>query len=189
MEIKPGNIIKRRISRIFWHMGIYIGNDKVIHYHNPGRGKKADKGIMGKGAATIRQESLEKFAEEGKVFIHAEPVDEAHGKEVIKKAKNFYKNPRDYNGQYNLVTKNCEHFATTCFGEGYSPMKQTTKTAVAIAVAVGTAVAARKGIEYSFYRTVLFKIHNSLFITILQCPSKNFFSIIILIVNICPGIY
>lgn len=78
------------------------------------------------------------------MFLHVEPVDETHGKEVIKKAKNFYKNPLDYNGKYNLVTKNCEHFATTCFGDRYSPMKQTTKAAVAIVVAVGTAAVAKK---------------------------------------------
>jgi hypothetical protein len=144
MKIKPGSIIKRRISKVFWHMGIYVGNNKVIHYHNPGRGKKADKGIFGKGGATIRMESMERFAEEGKVFIHAEPVDNAHGKEVIEKAKKFYKNPRDYNGKYDLITRNCEHFATTCFGEGYSPMKQTTKTAVAITVAVGAMVVRKR---------------------------------------------
>ncbi len=61
MEIKPGSILKRRISGIFWHMGVYIGKGKVIHYHNPKLGKSANKGIFGKGGATIRQESLEKF--------------------------------------------------------------------------------------------------------------------------------
>ncbi len=147
-RIKTGSIIKRKISRIFWHMGIYIGNNQVIDYHNPDNGKKkADKGILGKSGATIRMESLEKFAEEGKVFLHAEPIDDAHGKECVKRAKNFYRNPGDYNGKYNLVTKNCEHFATTCFGEEYSPMKQTTKVAVAIAIAVTSAVAAKKMLD------------------------------------------
>ncbi len=145
MEIKPGTIIKRRISGIFWHMGIYIGNNKVIDYHNPDSGKKkSDKSILGKSNATIRKESLEKFADGKKVFVHAEPLNEDHGKEVIRKAAKFYRNPRDYNGKYNLVTKNCEHFATTCFGDGYSPMKQTTKAAVAIAVVIGTAVVGKK---------------------------------------------
>jgi len=33
-------------------MGIYIGKEKVIHYHNPTHGK--DKGILGKtGALTL----------------------------------------------------------------------------------------------------------------------------------------
>ena len=92
MNIKPGTIIKRRISGIFWHMGIYIGKGKVIHYHNPKLGKKAGKGILGKGAATIRQESLERFAEAGEVFGHAEPFDEAHARDVVRKAKKFYRN-------------------------------------------------------------------------------------------------
>ncbi|HNS79562.1 MAG TPA: hypothetical protein PKM17_13015 [Syntrophorhabdus sp.] len=63
MNITPGTIIKRRISGIFWHMGVYISRNKVIHYHNPTPGK--DKGILGKSGATIRMESLEKFAEGG----------------------------------------------------------------------------------------------------------------------------
>lgn len=146
-KYQPGSIIKRRIASIFWHMGIYIGDNKVIHFHNPKSKKGIDKGLLGKGAATIRMDSLKSFANDNKVFIHAEPLDKEHGKDVIKKAKRFHKNPREYNGKYDLMTKNCEHFATTCFGEGYSPMKQTTKAAVAIIVAVGTAAVAKKVME------------------------------------------
>ena len=65
----------------------------------------------------------------------------------VRTYKRLYRRPRDYNGKYNLVTKNCEHFATTFFGEGYAPMKQTTKAALAIAVAVTTAVAAKKMLD------------------------------------------
>lgn len=144
MEIKPGSIIKRRISKIFWHMGIYIGDDKVIHFHTPRSKKGADRGLLGKGVAEIRMDSLERFANDDKVFIHAEPIDKEHAKDVIKKAKQFHKNPREYNGKYDFIARNCEHFSSACFGEGRSPMKQTTKAAVAIAVAVTTVVAAKK---------------------------------------------
>ena len=147
MNITPGTIIKRRISGIFWHMGVYCGKGKVIHYHNRGTGKGAEKGILGKAGATIRMEPMERFVEESEVFIHAEPVDEAHAREVVRRAKKFYRNPRDYNGKYNLVTKNCEHFATTCFGEGYSPMKQTTKAALTLTAIITTVVAAKKMYE------------------------------------------
>ena len=147
-EIKPGSIIKRRISGIFWHMGIYIGNNQVIHFHNPELGHGVDKGIFGKNGATIRMESLDKFAEKGQVFIHAEPKNKKHAQKVIERAKNFYKNPDEYNGKYNLLTKNCEHFATTCFGRDLSPMMQTTKVITKVisisAVFIITAVVGNK---------------------------------------------
>ena len=128
---------------------MYVGGNRpsVIHYHNPGTGKKADKGLVGKSGAVIRKDSLDRFAEEKEVFVHAEPIDEVHAKQVIQKAKEFHKNPHQYNGKYNLVTKNCEHFATTCFGEWFSPMKQTTKAVVAIAVVVTTAIATKRTMD------------------------------------------
>lgn len=142
MKIKPGSIIKRQIYGVFWHMGIYIGNGKVVHYHSP-KGKHSE-GILTQSNAKIRKETLTKFADGKNVYLHAEPIDDKHGKSVVNKAEKFYKNPKDYNGKYNLLTKNCEHFAATCFGDGYAPMKQTTKAAVVLTVMATTALIYRK---------------------------------------------
>ena len=136
-ECIPGSIIKRKIYGVVWHMGIYVGDGKVVHYHNP----KDDK--LDQSSTKIRKESLTKFANGKAVFIHAEPRNAKHSKETVKKAETFYRNPKDYNGKYNFVFNNCEDFTSACFGNNSAPMKQTTKAAVVL-VAIGTSLIVKK---------------------------------------------
>ena len=48
-------------------------------------------------------ESMEKDAEEGKVSIHTAPIDEAHARDVIRRAKRLYRRPGDYNGNHTII--------------------------------------------------------------------------------------
>jgi|LSQX01.1.fsa_nt_gb hypothetical protein len=132
-ECIPGSIIKRRIYGVVWHMGIYVGDGKVIHYHNP----KDDK--LDQSSTKIRKETLKKFANGKAVFIHAEPKSAKHSKEIVKKAETFYRNPKDYNGKYNFVFNNCEDFTSACFGNNLAPMKQTAKATITV-IAIGTLI-------------------------------------------------
>ncbi len=103
-----GCILRRELSKfsgIFYHAGIYIGNGDVIHFS--GMGKNVN--------AKIEKISLSEFSNGKHVYVWAMPVDDKHGEHICKKAENILNNNNRYNGQYDIVTNNCEDFITDCF--------------------------------------------------------------------------
>lgn len=92
----------------YTHHGIYVGNDRVVHYSG-----FAD----GPSAGPVEETSLRKFANgaEVKVINHPARIFDHH--ETVARA--FEKLGED---EYSLVWNNCEHFAMWCiFGVKVSP--------------------------------------------------------------------
>ncbi|MGI9558377.1 MAG: lecithin retinol acyltransferase family protein [Thermodesulfobacteriota bacterium] len=138
--LQKGDVIK--VWRdIYWHFGIYVGNNKVIHFS----GQKRDK-----LCAVVKKTSLSSFAKGAGVNI-VEYDGSRSPNEVVR-----YAESQLGRGGYNLVFSNCEHFARECkTGEGRSEQVEgvvmvgglATVVAIAsrrpqIAVAIGVVFAA-----------------------------------------------
>ncbi|BAH05653.1 lecithin retinol acyltransferase family protein [Clostridium kluyveri] len=83
------------------HMGIYIGNNKVIHYCSS-TGNAAD--------AKIQETDMEPYFKKGTYFIlNIENAVPFNSQETVKKAKT-----RLGERSYNLLQNNCEHFVIWC---------------------------------------------------------------------------
>lgn len=115
MTFEPGSIIKRPIEG-FWgwlydHMGIYIGNNQVVHFS--GESKK-ERDVL------IHKVCLAEFAAGHKVQLHAAPKNRMHAIAICKKADQIYKNRNNsYNGRYHFTWNNCEDFCIECYEEVY----------------------------------------------------------------------
>ena len=106
-EIQIGDHIKTpRYNGVYTHHGVYIGDNKVIHFS----GELAD-GIVGlisgKKELMIEYESIDNF-ELGCKSIIVNKIAPT----VIEDYTEFLENTERYLGpkQYNLITYNCEHF-------------------------------------------------------------------------------
>lgn len=118
---KMGDIIFcQRLNSLYKHFGVYIGNDRVIHFATP-------NGTFNPKDAVVHETSLEKFAAGDKVQIAVFPEERPNANILI----NFMVSADRYKLQspaetvrraksslgkrgYNLVTNNCESFATWC---------------------------------------------------------------------------
>ncbi len=111
MGFVPGSIVKRPVNG-FWglfynHMGIYIGNDEVVHFS--GESKKADDAI-------IRKDKLQAFAAGHEVRLHASPKNSEHANAICQEAQRLLVNRSNgYNEQYGFVARNCEDFCVHCY--------------------------------------------------------------------------
>lgn len=95
----------------FQHHGIYIGNDRVIHFGSPGK----------LGSNQLRETSLDEFRKtvglevEVKVVCYKTCLP---AEETVMKAKELLKNFKEtgkiLGHGYRLTINNCEHFATYC---------------------------------------------------------------------------
>lgn len=118
-DLQSGDIIG--VKRFLYsHYGVYIGDNKVIHY-------AGDKGDF-KGKNTIRYGTMEEFLDGKKEYfelvfpeIHQKPEKETRyetqsfeyhlysPEETVKRAES-----RLGEDKYNLALNNCEHFAIWC---------------------------------------------------------------------------
>lgn len=113
-ELIPGDMIRTDTGR-YYHMGIYIGNEQVIHFAGPDAHRLTDASM-----ATIRQDSLEHFAMQGKIEVRdysfIERFKKHSRKKTVEKAKEHLGE-----GGYDIIYNNCEHFANLCvFGVPFS---------------------------------------------------------------------
>ena len=113
-EVRPGDIIRVNTGR-YYHFGIYIGNDAVIHFAGPDAHTLTDA-----SKARIRRDPLDRFSM-GKSL----EVREYSLKEKLKKrppAKVIeYAESQLGNAGYDIIYNNCEHFVNRCmFGIAYS---------------------------------------------------------------------
>ena len=131
MEFKRGSILKRKIYGIYYHMGIFCNENQVYHFHKTGKG------------TSIACTSLVDFGNGRKVSVHLEPEDEKHAGEIIDRAEGAFRNKR-WSDNYSLLFLNCEDFVAYCYGRRYSHMKQTTKTALVLAVVVSAVITVKK---------------------------------------------
>lgn len=103
-----GCVLRRELtslSGIIYHAGIYMGNGNVIHFS--GMGKNVN--------AKIEKISLFEFSNGKDLYVWAMPVDDKHGDQICKRAEHILNNHNAYNGQYDIITNNCEDFVKECF--------------------------------------------------------------------------
>jgi hypothetical protein len=118
---------------LYKHYGIYNKDNSVIHF-SPDAGKEINS-----RDAYIRETSLAEFLKGGEVEVDRSVCAAFPPKEVVRRALSLVGKGR---GEYNLIFKNCEHFARWC-ASGEMESKQV-KTGVAVAagaIAVTAAVA------------------------------------------------
>lgn len=97
-----------RYNGLYYHHGIYIGNNKVIHFAPTSGGE-----IINWSEAQVIETSLDEFLKGGEVevrqYTDAELTELYSPKEIVQNANHClgYTN-------YNLIFNNCEHFANSC---------------------------------------------------------------------------
>ncbi|MCQ2795722.1 MAG: lecithin retinol acyltransferase family protein [Bacilli bacterium] len=98
-----------RVSRnYYYHHGIYLGNNEVIHYT-----AENNDGIANPSDVKVRKTSLDFFASNS-------PVEKAIYSRKEKKNRNLVEtiisNAFSHLGEgaYNFVNNNCEHFVNKC---------------------------------------------------------------------------
>ncbi len=109
MHYPIGSMLQRPIKKfkikIANHIGIYIGNDEVIHFGFPAENK-------------IIKTTMEEFSDGQAISVKQYPDDEEHGISIVRKAKILLQMPEsEYNGKYSIFLNNCEDFARECFGK------------------------------------------------------------------------
>ncbi|HEY1772997.1 MAG TPA: hypothetical protein VGH91_07380 [Gammaproteobacteria bacterium] len=88
-DLKPGDVLRRWKTGV-WHLGIYVGKDRILH-NSPGPGG-------GERLTTYRY-----FASRREVFVaHSNPKTRA---EVMRRASGILAHPH----AYSYVWRNCEH--------------------------------------------------------------------------------
>ncbi|MCK5522856.1 MAG: lecithin retinol acyltransferase family protein [Thiomargarita sp.] len=115
MNIPIGSAIQRRLAGIegvlYKHVGIYIGDEKVIHFY--GEGKKDKK-------AKVIETTLSDFGNEEEIRIKKKPQNANHAKAVCDEAKSICSDSKnEYNGKYSAILKNCEDFVKHCYEVEY----------------------------------------------------------------------
>ena len=112
MKWEYGNLVAGDHIRVnrkhYFHHGVYIGNNEVIHYT-----AKNNDGIASPNDVKVRKTSLDFFLGDGAVekavYSHHEKKNCFSSEERVKNATSFLGE-----GNYNFVNNNCEHFANRC---------------------------------------------------------------------------
>lgn len=125
--------------KLYEHHGIYVGDDKVVHYNGLARGIVLEKSCFEeilsnvvpldkRNIAKVEMTSLEEFASGDTWQIKEYANAPFSGQEVALRAKE-----RIGEQKYNLLINNCEHFCSECiFGEHVSEQVQNVKQNSAI---------------------------------------------------------
>jgi hypothetical protein len=110
-----------RVHRgLYWHHGIYVGDDRVIEFGGGSRFRKWEIGI--------REIELKDFVRIGRVEVVRHPAELLPGlgirlpkalpaEQVVHRAQWLEQQPLPVG--YNLVGSNCEHIANWCVTGGY----------------------------------------------------------------------
>jgi len=88
----------------FAHHGIYIGDNKVVHYAGLSRA------LLLRGP--VEEVSVEEFADGRAVAIKTRPLPRFAPHEVVARARSRLGEDR-----YRLTTNNCEHFCEWCLSD------------------------------------------------------------------------
>lgn len=112
-----------KVHRVgYWHHGIDLGDGTVVHFTGePGR----------KTNATVKRTLMEEFLSGGKLVV-VEYSESYNPEEVVKRALSML-----WNGGYNFIFNNCEHFARYC-KTGEKKSEQVKDAAYTSGAAVGT---------------------------------------------------
>lgn len=100
----------------FYHHGIHVGNEKVIHW-TTGASHMAGMAALGRTKTTgsVSLTSIEGFSPGGRDQIHVVDYEYKFSRpEVISRAEAAIGKEDFTTGHYGLVSNNCEHFAYWC---------------------------------------------------------------------------
>ena len=107
-----GTILQRpligRLGKLYKHVGIYIGKNRVIHFNGMGPGDKQ--------VARLHTVSLSEFSDSQPVSVRLEPCNKRHGRAIVRYARQLqreHSNP--YNHRYSFAFRNCEDFCRHCY--------------------------------------------------------------------------
>ena len=119
INVKPikGDIIRVKRKLGYYHYGIYIGHNKVIHYSAP-----EDDSIFDNRNISIRMGDLQKNFLRGDVLEVNIPYSSFYFRFVVcRRAKKLLGTHKFRDVEYDLLKNNCEHFANYCyFGDAVS---------------------------------------------------------------------
>ncbi|MCR5308600.1 MAG: lecithin retinol acyltransferase family protein [Bacilli bacterium] len=119
INVKPikGDLIRVKRKLGYYHYGIYIGHNKVIHYSAP-----EDDSIFDNRNIEIRKGELDKNFLRGDVLEVNIPYSSFYYRFVVcRRAKKLLGVHKFRDQDYDLLKNNCEHFANYCyFGEAVS---------------------------------------------------------------------
>lgn len=100
-RIKKGSIIKRDGKYfLYYHYGVYIGNNSVVHYYKS------------KFGTEIRETSLDDFLDGGECIVVDEPYNRKHANDIVERALS-----QEFRSNYDMLGsdgENCEHFSNWC---------------------------------------------------------------------------
>jgi len=112
MKLTYGSEIQRETGIGFGsvHTGIYIGNNKVIHFDGESSSANSKSDI-------VKESTLEEFSEGKNLIVRENPRDDEHARRIVKRAKKIMKDENNkYNGNYGLVFgKHCQDFTKDCY--------------------------------------------------------------------------
>ena len=94
------------IKNLYKHYGIYIGNNKVVHFTALGCSRETNAKL-----AYIQETSLEQFINGGLYEIERFTFNVFSKTEIVNRAKQSIGKGI---GTYSLIFNNCEHFAKWC---------------------------------------------------------------------------
>ncbi len=119
LNVKPikGDLIRVKRKLGYYHYGIYIGHNKVIHYSAP-----EDDSIFDNRNIEIRKGDLQANFLRGDTLEVNIPYSSFYYRFIVcKRAKKLLGVHKFRDQDYDLLKNNCEHFANYCyFGEAVS---------------------------------------------------------------------
>ena len=119
LNVKPikGDLIRVKRKLGYYHYGIYIGHNKVIHYSAP-----EDDSIFDNRNIEIRKGDLQENFLRGDTLEVNIPYSSFYYRFIVcKRAKKLLGVHKFRDQDYDLLKNNCEHFANYCyFGEAVS---------------------------------------------------------------------
>ena len=119
LNVKPikGDLIRVKRKLGYYHYGIYIGHNKVIHYSAP-----EDDSIFDNRNIEIRKGDLQENFLRGDTLEVNIPYSSFYYRFIVcKRAKKLLGVHKFRDVDYDLLKNNCEHFANYCyFGEAVS---------------------------------------------------------------------
>ena len=104
-----GDLIRVRRKLGYYHFGIAISDDRVVHF------SAIDQDVSDKKNMMIIETSLKDFLK-GDVLEVEQPYSSPFSRdEVVKRAKKHVKSHQFRRKYYSVVDNNCEHFARYCY--------------------------------------------------------------------------
>ena len=121
----------------YWHHGIDIGNNQVVHLSDGETGSRFMRFLSKKKSSKVEKTSMDDFLKDGEAVIgglrNTAPALEKE--EIAKRAESAVGNP----SKYNIIFQNCEHFANFC-ETGVAKSHQVRSVLKKISVATGAAI-------------------------------------------------